>query len=350
MWCWYWLVAALMAVLVFIITLFPSHDAFGVLYVLVVVLVADRCTPRMLHLVGGACIVLECASFAWLHYDEGIDGAYTRLALSIIATCTVTVLATRNKQARDALTAQARLLARADRITTLGHLTLSIAHEVNQPLSAITTFAQSGKRWLNRDQPDLPEALACLEQIRTNSARAASIISRIRDLTRKVPVPRTRLDLPALVDDSLMLLRGELTTRSIDVRRQIAPDLPPITGDRIEIQQLIMNVMLNALQALETVTDHRRLISVTLTVEPVKERPKTRAIRLDITDSGPGFSCLDPDHLFAPFVTTKTSGMGMGLAICRHIATAHGGTIEARNATPRGARVTLHLPVTGGAA
>ncbi|MBB2165115.1 sensor histidine kinase [Gluconacetobacter sp. 1b LMG 1731] len=338
---WYWLIAAIMSVVIFAITLFPSHNAFGVLYVLVVVLVADRCTPRRLHIVGGVCVALECTSFAIRHYGEPFDGQYAHLALSLIATIVVTILAARNRQARDALAEQARLLAHADRIATLGHLTASIAHEVNQPLSAIATFAQSGGRWLRRDRPDLPEALACFEQIKACSRRAAAIISRVRDLTRKAPLAHARLDLLALIEDTLLLLRSELATRGIDVRRHAAPNLPAIIGDRIAIQQIVMNVMLNAIQTLETMTDHRRLITLTL----AEDEAKHRTIRLQIQDSGPGFLHLDPDHLFAPFITTRASGMGMGLAICRTIALSHGGTIEARNATPRGAVVTVRLPV-----
>ncbi|MBB2205579.1 sensor histidine kinase [Gluconacetobacter takamatsuzukensis] len=345
-WRWQWVAASILSAFIFTITLFPSHDAFGVLYVLVVVLVADRCTPRRLRIVGGTCVALECTSFAVIHYNAPFDGQYARLALSLIATLVVTILAMRNRQAGDALAAQARLLAHADRITTLGHLTVSIAHEVNQPLSAIATFAQSGGRWLRRDAPDIPEALACLEQIRTSSARAAAIISRVRDLTRKAPVARTRLDLPSLLEDTLLLLRAELAARAIDVRRIVPPHLPAIAGDRIAIQQILMNLLLNAIQALETTTGHRRLISVLLGEDGTKDR----TVRIEITDTGPGFSRLDPDHLFEPFVTTKGSGMGMGLAICRNIAAAHGGTIEARNATPRGAIVTVRLPATARAA
>ncbi|MBB2155253.1 sensor histidine kinase [Gluconacetobacter diazotrophicus] len=337
---WLWCATTLIAVLVFGITLFPSHDAFGVLYVLVIVLAADRATMRMLQMIGAACVVLECAAFSIVHHGGSFDGAYARLALSITATIVVTILTIRNKRARDDLARHARALTHADRIATLGHLALSIAHEVNQPLSAMTTLAFSGGRWLDRTRPDLDEALSCFRQIEANGRRAADIVGHVRELTRKAPVARCPLDLRRIVEDTIALLQSETTARRVVVQKIFQNDLPMIHADRIEIQQVVVNLMMNAVQALEPVAGRRRTITVSLRAD----RSRPGAIEMEIRDTGPGFSQPDPNALFEPFVTTRPDGMGMGLAICRNIVRSHGGAITAANGTPSGAVITVRLP------
>jgi len=232
-------------------------------------------------------------------------------------------------------------LAHADRITTLGQLAVSIAHEVNQPLSAITTFANSGQRWLSRTPPNISEALACFDQIAANSSRAAEVITRVRALTTKETSFHTELDLGDLAKEVTLLLRQESAGKQVEIRTYYDPATSLVSGDRIQLQQIIMNVMMNAIQAMSAITDRARILEIH--IKPALF-PRTGAL-MSFEDTGPGFNSSTEADLFEPFVTTKAQGMGMGLSICREIACMHGGAIEAANHLPHGAVVTVTLPL-----
>ncbi|MFE8873220.1 PAS domain S-box protein [Acetobacter persici] len=251
---------------------------------------------------------------------------------------------TERNQAQMKLRAAQSEMAHADRITTLGQLTVSIAHEVNQPLSAIITFARSGQRWLERPRPDVEEALICFDQIVASGSRAGDIITRVRALTRKETSSRSLLSITVLLDEVTQLLRGELSAKHVELRTVLTSDLPLLSADRIQIQQVIMNLMMNAVQAMSIITDRPRVLTISITSGDFS----SKIIRMIFEDSGPGFLCLDPTELFEPFVTTKAQGMGMGLSICGEIIAAHNGTIEATNGVLYGAVVTVTLPAVDG--
>ncbi|AJA09534.1 PAS domain S-box [Sphingopyxis fribergensis] len=239
--------------------------------------------------------------------------------------------------------AQARLaqsqaeLTHVSRLTTLGQLAATIAHEVNQPLSAVVTYAKSGKRWLAREAPDAAEVSDCLDQIAANGTRAADVIARIRDMARKADPERGVIRLAPLIDETVALLRRDLQTHGVAIHVSIPEGLPPVAGDRVQIQQVLMNLMLNAEQAMAETPLHQRELCVDASQDEDD-------VMIAVRDCGTGIRT-DPESLFAPFFTTKKAGLGMGLSICRSIIEQHGGSLSAVNNDDEGATFRFRLPV-----
>ncbi|MET0428179.1 MAG: ATP-binding protein, partial [Microvirga sp.] len=243
--------------------------------------------------------------------------------------------------------AQARLaqsqaeLTHMARVTTLGQLAASIAHEVNQPLTAIITYAKSGRRWLSREVPDPVEAADCLDHIAANGTRAAEVIARIRDLARPADPKAGSIDLAALVEGTLALLHRDFQAQRIVVHVSVPADLPAASGDHVQVQQVLMNLLLNAQQAMADVDPGRRELCV--------EASRGGAgLTVEVSDCGTGIAGLDPETLFRPFFTTKPEGMGMGLSICRTIIEGHGGTLTAAVNERGGATFRFDLPIDRG--
>jgi PAS domain S-box-containing protein len=230
-------------------------------------------------------------------------------------------------------------LAHANRITTMGQLTASIAHEVNQPIAAARNNAASALRFLSRDPPDLEEVREALGCIVNDVDRAGNVIGGIRKLITKTPAPRDDcLDLNEAVREVIVLTGGETLKNGVSVQMQLAECLPLIQGDRVQLQQVVLNLILNAVEAMSSVDDARRELSIGTGRRGVDE------ILVAVCDSGPG---IDPEHLervFDSFYTTKPGGMGLGLSICRSIIDAHGGRLWAAANEPRGAAFQFTLP------
>jgi PAS domain S-box-containing protein len=246
------------------------------------------------------------------------------------------------RQAEDALYRAQAELAHVSRVATLGELTASITHEVNQPLAGIVTNAEASLRWLRRTQPNLDEAEQAIERIIRDGQRAADVVRRLRALVRKEDPVRLPLNLNDLVDESLPLMAQEIGRHRIRVDLSLAPQLPPVLADRVQVQQVLINLLINALQAmLETSGPH--ILGISSQIDGVD-------VALAVHDTGPGIDPAAAHDLFKAFVTTKSNGMGMGLSICKSIIEAHGGRIWADADVPRGAVFRFALPVQSGEA
>jgi PAS domain S-box-containing protein len=240
------------------------------------------------------------------------------------------------KQAEAALQRLQAEFAHAARVSMLGELTASIAHEVNQPLAAITTSGEASLRWLAASEPDLEEVRGLAGRMVADARRAASIIARVRAMAERREPERIALSINALVEDVRIFLGHELQAQSVGIDLCLQPDLGAVLGDRTQLQQVIVNLAVNAVQAMVEAGSSIRTLWLT-----TAQGPDGR-VTLAIEDSGPGLP-VDPGRLFDSFYTTKASGMGMGLPICRSIVEAHGGEIGAGNGA-RGARFVVTLP------
>jgi C4-dicarboxylate-specific signal transduction histidine kinase len=233
------------------------------------------------------------------------------------------------KQSEEALQELQASLAHVTRVTALGELTASIAHEVNQPLAAIVTYGDAGLRWLDREVPQLDEVRSAIERMIDGAKLAGEVIARLRALSRKTTPEMVRLEINDVIHEILSLIRREISNHQVSVRLDLAASLPPVFGDRVQLQQVILNVLVNGIQAMAVVRDRPRELLIRSRANNAEQ------ILVEVGDSGTG---IDPAHagqLFNAFFTTKAGGMGMGLSICRSIIEAHGGRIWASpNAGP----------------
>jgi len=241
------------------------------------------------------------------------------------------------RRAEEALRQSQADLARVNRMTTLGELTASLAHEVNQPIAAAVTNANTCLRWLTRDHPDVEEARAAAARIVKDGTRAAEIIKRIRLLFKKSTPQRESVDTNEVIREMIVLLRGEATGYSISVRTELAEDLPQVMGDRVQLQQVLMNLMMNGIDAMKDVYGTREL-----TIK--SQRGGNEELLVSVSDTGAGLPSQQADQIFKAFFTTKVQGTGMGLSISRSIVESHGGRLWAAENSPRGASFYFTLP------
>jgi C4-dicarboxylate-specific signal transduction histidine kinase len=231
-------------------------------------------------------------------------------------------------------------LAHVTRVLTVSEIASSIAHEVNQPLAAIVMSGNACRRWLAADPPNLDEAREALQRIVSDGSRASEITKRIRTLLRKGAPEKIALNINELIDDTLSLTRSELTQRQISIRTMLDENLPPVVGDRVQLQQVLVNLILNSADAMSAVTDGPRLLTLRTGADDGD------GIQVDVEDTGVGLAVDHPDSIFQPFFSTKPNGLGMGLSISHSIVGAHGGRLWATPNTGRGA--TLHFTIPEG--
>jgi C4-dicarboxylate-specific signal transduction histidine kinase len=220
----------------------------------------------------------------------------------------------------------------------MGQLTASIAHEVKQPIAATATNAAAALRWLGARPANLEEARQALDRIVNDTTRASDIIGRIRDLIKKAPARKDGVDINEAIREIIELTHGEAVKTGVSVRTQLAGGLPPVHGDRVQLQQVNLNLIINAVEAMGGVRDGpRELLISTGSAEP-------GGVLVAVRDSGPGLTPVTLERLFEAFYTTKASGLGLGLSICRSIIEAHGGRLWASANVPRGAIFQFTVP------
>jgi PAS domain S-box-containing protein len=229
-------------------------------------------------------------------------------------------------------------LAHANRVATMGQLTASIAHEVKQPIAATVSNAQAGLRWLSREPPDQEEVRQTLAQIVKDGNRAADVIGRIRDLIKRAPPRKMRLDINGATREVIELTRGEALKNGVSVQTELANGLALIQGDRVQLQQVLLNLIINAIEAMSGASEGARELLVST------GKAEAGGVLIAVRDSGPGLAPTTLDRLFEPFYSTKSSGLGLGLSICRSIIEAHGGRLWASTNVPRGAIFQFTVP------
>jgi PAS domain S-box-containing protein len=248
---------------------------------------------------------------------------------------------TERRRAEEALrNAQAELI-RVARLTTMGELLASIAHEINQPLAAVATSGNACLRWLNRDQPNLASAREAVSRVVRDAHRAGDVIRSLRALTKKSGPQLTQLDIQDAIAEVLALTNGEMQQHGVVLHTDLAGGDRPVLGDRVQLQQVVLNLIMNAVQAMGAVTDRRRELTVSVA------RAEPGCVLVAVEDTGPGLDPAIAQHIFEPFFTTKSDGLGMGLSICRSIIEAHGGTLWVSPRAPHGTAFHFTIPIAG---
>jgi C4-dicarboxylate-specific signal transduction histidine kinase len=246
-------------------------------------------------------------------------------------------LYTEQRRAEEALRQAQSDLAHVSRVTTMGELTASLAHEVNQPIAAAVTNANTCLRWLAADTPNLEEARAAASRIVKDGRRAGEIISRIRLLFKKGAAERELVDMNEVIQEMIVLLRSEAMRYNVSVRTELTADLPQVMGDRVQLQQVVMNLMINGIDAMKDVDGTRELI--------INSQPgESEELLVSVSDTGVGLPPECADQIFNAFFTTKPHGTGMGLRISRSIIESHGGRLWAADNSSHGASFYFALP------
>jgi PAS domain S-box-containing protein len=249
---------------------------------------------------------------------------------------------TERKHAEGALRETQTNLAHVTRITTLGELTASIAHEVNQPLTGVVTYGDACLRWLGGEVPRIDQARSAVEQMIGSARRASDVIARIRALSKKGALERAQLNINKAIEDVIPLIRREINVRGVSLRLDLASSLPLVDGDRIQLQQVVMNLLMNGIQAMSAVTGRHRELQIR------SREHGSDQILVAVEDSGIGIDPANVDQVFNAFFTTKPDGIGMGLSICRSIIEQHGGRIWARRNSGAGTVFEFTLYVSKG--
>jgi C4-dicarboxylate-specific signal transduction histidine kinase len=246
---------------------------------------------------------------------------------------------TERKRAEEALRKAQADLAHVNRVTTLGELTASIAHEIKQPLAGVVTNGSACLRWLSRESPDLDEAREAARRVIRDGNRANEVITRIRSLMRKTETQKARLDINEAIEEVVLLTQNEAARRDVKLRRELTAGLTPVFGDRVQLQQVILNLVMNGVESMASVRDRPRELLI------FSRTHESDQMLVAVQDCGEGIDQENLEKIFSAFYTTKSQGMGMGLAISRSIIEGHGGRLWATPNEGEGATIQFTLPL-----
>lgn len=330
-----------LAIAIFIAdTVTPLEIAFAVFYTIIVLLSVNYTRKTGVVLISVGCIVLTVVSYA-LSFRGTMQSGLINTGISISAIVITTYLVLKIDAARNAIHEARQQLSHTSRVTALGELSASIAHEVNQPLTAIITSGNACKRWLSDDRPpDLEKARSAVDRMVADARRASDIIVHVRDLARKRASTRQLLNVNRLVEETVSLTQTELQRHRISLLIDHRQEDLAVQGDRVLLQQTLLNLLLNAIDAMDAVPRSSR--QLTIRAERVDDR-----VNVSVCDTGPGIPEADRARIFEPFHSNKPDGLGMGLAIASSVVESHGGTLQISSNEPRGVILTFSLPAAG---
>ena len=291
---------------------------------------------------GLLAVGLSAIAFGWSILPSRFSlltspGSYLRFVVFLVVAFTASELIESKRRSEEALRRTQAQLSRATRFATVAELAASIAHEISQPLSAVVANGLACVQWLSAEPPNMINAKVAAERIVRDGKDAGEIVSRIRALFRKTALEKVDLNINDLIDEVLRLIQRETVEKRIAIETDLEKRLPPALGDRVQLQQVIFNLLLNGIEAMETVTDRPKRLLIRSNMQ------NADAILVEIRDSGTGL--VDSERVFEAFYTTKEKGMGMGLSICRSIVEAHGGRLGTMPAQGPGTTFFFTLPL-----
>ena len=287
------------------------------------------------------CVVRYKPRSVWENHWELVVLVGIGFLAQAVTIAALLVQRSRQRKAEAEILKQRTELAHVARVSMMGQLATALTHELNQPLGAILRNAEAAEIYLQSDQPNLREVRAILTDIRRDDKRAGNVIDRMRSLFRRQQLTSGTLNLQDLVEDTVAMARPDALTRQVKLKVEIPPNLPPAQGDRVHVQQVLLNLILNGMDAMNTIPKSRRALVVGVV------ETKHGNLQVKVSDCGTGIAPDDANHIFDPFFTTKSNGMGMGLAISRTIIEAHGGEIWMESSATEGTTFTFILPPAG---
>jgi C4-dicarboxylate-specific signal transduction histidine kinase len=332
-------VATALAIGIFIAdTLTELEIAFPAFYTAVVLMAVRFCEKRGVILVGVGCIGLTLLSDFLTRAATPTEAGVINTTISLFAIASTTYLALKITSEKEAAYQVRSQLAHVARVTTLGEMAASIAHEVNQPLAAVTINGNACLHWLDTHPPNLDEAKKAVTRLVKDADRASDIIVQVRNLTKSSSSEPEWLVVNDVISSTVVLVERDILQHQVSLRMQLSENIPRVEGDRVQLQQVILNLILNAIEAMSAVAAGSRRLSI-------RTAKCDEGVLISVQDTGVGFAPKDIDHIFNAFYTTKSGGMGMGLAISRSIVESHGGRIWAAQNVPCGADLQFILPI-----
>jgi len=313
--------------------------AVPVFYTAVILISVRFCTRRGVVFVGLGCVALTLLSDILTPQTSASLAGVINTTISILAIISTTYLVLKTEAAEQSVYEARAQLAHVSRVTTLGELTASLAHEVNQPITAAVANANASLRWLSAEPPNLDEARAAIERIVKDGTRAGTIVSRIRGLAKRTPAQKVPCDINDIILEVATLTTSELRKRHVELRTELPSDLPKVNAEAVQLQQVILNLVMNAVESMDAVPEAQRSLFIKSAHE------LGGGIMVTVRDTGPGLKeGEDAERIFAPFYTTKFDGMGLGLTITRSIVESNDGRIWAEANTRNGAVFCFTLP------